>query len=338
MFLESSCACALFLLPTAQEPLNARSFVPPDPHAEVYVDFEWLRESGLLDRVQRTLAGNLLMMVEEEVGFSLAEIDEMWAYPSIANGDAHAHRQVVIFEGTPELLTPSGRVGTRTDQVGKYDVVFWEDTWEVDDPGVWVAPVEGTLVYGCRDCVLPVLRGQQQPGLMPANLRSLAAGRGVVFHYVEELGEADGKSLLGPFVGQEMEMPKFLMTRLCQAGSADPELAELQLELLMRWPVDSAGPAAMKQQLTDRIASLREHPRFGALRSLLDALDLTVKGQELQVRLQMGDARQASNMIGGLFPLMMVSRPIEQPAEEGDQARDPEPPAAEAGRRGGGGR
>ena len=339
MFLKLLCVGVLASLSVAQEPLNARSFVPPDPRAEVYVDFEWLRESGFLDRVQRTLVGNLLMRVENELGFSLAEIDEMWAYPSIANGNgngnAHAHHQVVIFKGTPELLTPSGRIGTKTDQVGKYEVVTWEDTWEGGDPGAWVAPVEGTLVYGSKEGVLSVLRGQRQPGLMPADLRSLAAGRGVVFHYVEELSEADGRSLLEPLFGTGLEMPQFLMTRVCQEGSEDRELAELRLELLMRWPADSAGPAAMKQQMTEGIASLRKQPRFVGLRQLWDALDVEVEGQELHIRIKMGNARQASSMIGGLYPFMMVSRPVEQPGEEDGQAAGP---AADAGRQGDGGR
>ena len=337
MFSKFLIAGTLASLGCAQQSLDARSFVPPEPRGEVYLDLEAIRAIGLWDRVRRTLADNLLIRVEHEIGFGLAEVDELWAYPALANGQAHGNRSVVIFKGTEELLTQSGRVGTRTDRVGQYDVVTWEDTREPGDPGVWVAPVEGVLVFGSRDCVLPVLLGQQQPGLMPADLRSLADGRGILFHYVAELTEAEGRSLLGPLVGEQLELPKLLMIRLRDAATDDAEVNELQLEALMRWPVDSTGPAAMNKHLTDGIATLREHPRLGGMSRLWDAMSFAVEGQELHVRIGLGDARQASSMIGGLFPFMMVARPIEPQAAEDGESRETEPPkpVAEPGRRGG---
>ena len=312
----------LFVLASAlsaqQEP-DGRAFMPLQPKSEVRVDFASMRDSELWDGIRRSLASTLLPLLEDQLGFRLAEVDHLRAYPLTGKQEPGLNTTgVVVFEGSDHVIAPSGRIGTRSEDIDGFEVVVEEDSWDPSDPCVWVAPRAGVLVYGSSHCVLPVLRAERQGGVVPPELLSLSAGRGVMAHYVMEMAEVDARLVLDMLAAPESVAPEFLMMRLRQGLSVGDAESEVHLEATLRWAVGTEGPMAMRDHLQERLVALRQHPRLGALRRWWDAIELTVDGRDLRAHIGLGRPRQAGGMIALLLPFMMFTRvtAAEQPVVE----------------------
>ncbi len=354
------CAAPLFGQGGGTQGLGARAFVPTEPGCEISIDFRSMRAAGVWDGVTVAYASTLLPLIEHQLGIALVEVDRLWAYPQTGPTQAgHGDVGMVLWEGSDKLLTPAGAARTTTEQIGGYEVVVVPGWQEPDpDPAVWVAPKPGVLVYGARHLVEPVLLGEATPGVIPPELLSLVAGRGVLAHVVMTFAAIAKRGFLDltkDLGGHDplTVAPDYAMLRLRMDAPIDgDDVPQLHCDGRLRWVDGGTPPAQFAQQLRAGLGSLKRHPRYAALKHLWNRIEVGLDGRDVTLHLGLGRPREAGALFALAGPVLWLlpmsangaatsAPPIDDPVEAPDEVSvpvpEPEPePAGHDGQRPGG--
>jgi hypothetical protein len=342
----------------AQAPkLDARSFTPAGYRAEMFVDFAALNEHGIWDAVRRSAAGTLFGMLEQQLGFELAELAQIHAYPEIPDGQPRdeGRRQggLAVFTGSDKVVLPTP-AGYRRDKVGDYEASIQDGEWAAADPDLWLQVRPGLLVYATQHLVRPVVEGKAAAGVPEAEFLLLTSGKGGLAHVVVTLTDAMLADMPFPVpegVLHADDMPRFfaLRLRLAPQGAKDGEEQEPEvvLDAIVRHETGKQGPEAVRTLAQKALDEAKEHPRLGALKRFWSRIELRVDGRDVAARLPLGRPREAAGNLATLIaPLMLLGTHAEAPpaaveVQVEDPAPKPEPkpeprPGGGEGRRGGG--
>ncbi len=343
-FLHSVAACTFSAsLVLAQGDLSPRQFIPVQIEGYYIVELEAMRDSGVWDGLLGGFGAVLLEQVEQSLGLSLREIHRIEGYAASAaggSGPAQLVQDIQILRGSAELDVPNGREGTEPVRIAGREALFEAPSeWALpgDQGWLWLRLGEGTMVSGARGLVEPVMKGLAKPGVTPPELMSLSAGRGVIAHCTGFVRAGDSVSGMVLFDAPSLEgvpAPRSASLRLRLDESKvedewdDPSVV---IEATVRWEKKGDSAARVVASVQQKIAEWRKHPRFGALRSIFDKVELSSDGIDAKLSLDLGRPRQAATMIGLAAPFLMFTVPepvmeIEEIELEAVEVAEPLPP------------
>jgi hypothetical protein len=332
----------------AQDDLSPRQFIPSQIDGYYVVDLEAMRDSGAWDGLFSGVGAVLLQQVERLFGLSLREIHRIEAYDSSAESSARPPvNHVQILHGSPELDVPNGRDGAYPVRIAGHEVLFEAPSeWALpgDQGWMWCRLGEGVMVAGARGLIEPVLKGVAKPDVIPPDLLSLSAGRGVIAHCTGFIraGDSVTVSSMIPFDDPLLEgvpAPRCASLRLRLDESKledewdDPSIV---IEATVRWERQGDSAAQVVTSVQKKIAEWREHPRIGALRAIFDKVALSSDGIDAKLSLDLGRPRQAATLMSMAMPFLMftavstepvMAQEVELEAVEVESPLPPPPPA-----------
>jgi hypothetical protein len=331
-----------------QEPkLEARSFTPAGYRAELFVDFKALNEHGNWDAVRRSPTGTMFGIAEQHLGFELAELERIHAYPEIPDGQEEPENQrrggMAVFVGSDKIVLPRPE-GYREDKLGGFAASVEDREWTGADPDLWLQVRPGLIVYATQHLVRPVVEGKAAPGVPDAEFLLLTSGKGGLAHVVVTLTDAMLEDLPFPLpegVLHEDDKPRFFALRLRllpqAAKDGEEQEPEVVLDAILRHQTGAKGPEAVRALAQKGLDEAKEHPRLGALKRFWSKIELKTDGRDVTLRLPLGRPRDAGGNLAMLIaPLTFFGMTAEAAPAAVEVAAPAPKPATEPGRGRGG--
>lgn len=320
-------ACAA--VAAAQEPFNARAWLPNDYQNVVHVDLEALRDREIWDELDTGVMKMALRALETEAGFALDHLDRltMIAMPPLLGGMEARVRELIVFEGNAALGVPDKVARNNSwsmTTIGEYDVRRRERYGDQ----VFFRPRPEVQIQGSTDLLRPMLEGKPSAGMPCPDIMSLMSKGGdellyLVLHLNDPLMKRNVERKLFPDVewppGDELQ---YLMVRLRATGDADDP--HLEAEAVLRHGRVGAGltvTAAAVDAFLERIAA---EPRFRIAAPIFKDVRCETDRTDYVLRLDLGRVRVAAGrlamlvlpIIGGgeAVPAAQAERAVPAPA------------------------
>ncbi|MBK8095694.1 MAG: hypothetical protein IPK26_01215 [Planctomycetes bacterium] len=341
MTLIRNLSCFLTLaLPLAAQQADARSYVPPGFTVEAFVDFAALKEHELWDAIRGSAVGSLFGMAEQELGFELADLDKLYAFPETGRkGEGLSQGGLMIMVGNDSVTLPPNQSRCEEGKLGDYQALLGKYG---DDPDHWVQIRPGLLLMGTNHIVRPLLAKEVQPGVPEGDMLALTSVKGSMAHLVMAITDEMLDDLPFPVpegVLQQDDKPQFFMIRLrLQPGASADEEPQVFLEAALRHVNGSKGPAALKGLADQGLAEAKKHPRLAAFKQFWSKIELRTDGRDLALSLPLGRPRDAAGQLVMLAaPLMMLgtTEAVPAPVEAAPEEKPAEEPKPAGGGRGG---
>lgn len=294
---------------TAQKPpgqpvaLHARSFFPADYTFVWCIDGELIRKTSLYEVIEASIPANMwLRSLLVEYGIRGLDIDRltMAGIQEKPTEEEHfhgwRHKRVVAFQSSRPLALPPPKTETgwaswqnrvQKTVAGHTVVQEGEDS---EEPGFsfpvqyWFKTGEKSLVYGDRDLIESVLRGERRGGVPHPELMASIGGRNVALsiagRFVEFSPEYLSEMAPIPFDWYtEADKPTLLMFRV----EIDPETEAMRLSLTARFESGTAGPKRFEEKLRAAVAESGEHAVLRLLKPFFARLEYRIDGCDLVV-------------------------------------------------------
>lgn len=334
--------------------VDPRWFLPADHEHLVCLDLGVVRETELLDAVENSMLGPFFTLMEQELGFGLAQLDRItWVHESaVGEPGAGGWTDVVLYEGNQPLgEAPGEGEGWKSERVGATDVWF-RTAWQFES-WLWPRPEVKVVLSGSeervRDRVEAGLRKVRRRGAPCADLMSLLAERTkplavVAGSFSNRENKQLLKDLLPDVTWPEGDAPKFAAMRLVLGAEAEDR--HVLLRCTVRHATDGAGMAVTRRLVDDLLAKGKKDRRLSVVNKVLRGAEVRSDGIDLHVILDFGRERDAAGILttamaaaGALFAFE-----VEEPRAEvqivgetvPQQVEEPPPPPQQPGGQGGG--
>jgi len=297
--LRSVAAISLLAAPIGAQDLGPRSFFPGEYHCEYFVDLATLRDDEFWSAFDRSmLLRQLFGMLRRTSGIDIDDIDRIrgagrWI---TGNGDDDLRiDNVVVFEGTPELVVPDpdnleGDVELTATTIAGHDALGQSDR---SGRNLWVSPRPGTLVIGAANQISAVLEDRRPGGVPHPELLAFLAGPNVLAH------AACGR--FGRDVAQwhrQLPVPgdwldandsvEFVMARLQQLQDGN-----ISVSAHVRFRLGESGLDTFESKLREALAQAQNHRRLGAFRKFWRSIEVERRDNDLVATVNLGPPRTA---------------------------------------------
>jgi hypothetical protein len=300
---------------TAKPKLDARQFVPSGYRCECFVDFAALDDCGIWTSVRKSVFGMMLGEVEKQLGFELAELKTLRAYPdtttSVARTEGHVDSTIAIFEGSNNVTLPPHDPNEGTEEIELAGVPALVNS---RDAASWLLPKPGLLILGHRRHLEAVLAGKGHPGVPDDEFMTLLAGKDLlhVIALVDRAQTSEMPEIVQSLPWVDGDLPTCFLLRLRlitpakDKASGDAPEPQVVLEVVVRHATGKSGPAMLQEQVAKGLEFLSKHKQLGAQKRLWSKVESKVDGRDLRLSLSLGRARDASAIFGSLLgPLFM---------------------------------
>ena len=336
--------CALGVCATAQKAPTARQFHFDDYRTVVHLDMRKLRSTGVWDELNMSAIKMVLGMMKEQLGFSPDELDSvtMTVDRYAKEGDADAFAEVVVLEGNAAFDRPADLDRDyEREAVGACEVYKHRWGWSSD-----LAIVSPKLhVYAPAELLREVIGGKPRTGLPSADVMAFTAGqKDVVAYCVLDLAVTGGPGellaeALPDVTWPEGDKPLMACFRVRATGEDfDPHLT---LEMVLRHGTPGEGLAVTEKAVAARLAEVMKMPEARLFKPLLKKVEHERSGSDAVWRVDVGRARNAAGMLGGMAPFLFVARTAQavpaaalQAVEVEETEEEAEEPAAKNGKQG----
>ncbi|MBK8098088.1 MAG: hypothetical protein IPK26_13335 [Planctomycetes bacterium] len=290
----------LTLTATAQDKkppeLQPEHFFLPDCEQLMFLDLKQLREREIWDELQATAIGLALPGLERELGGPIADLDRAFVN-SVWRGDGKPPQTLTILQGNQGLGLPESitrNQAWKRDAIGEYPVFVRQ---RGEDADLVATPRPELRIEGARDLIAPVLEGKPWNGKPGADVQSLLSGRGehVAYLVVTTTDQTVRQRTFGRLFGEvewpDDDVPTHLLFRVRITGERDDP--HLEIEAVIRHRLGKAGLEASEAAAKKLFEELQTHPRFAALKTLWQSIELRREAQDLVARKDLGRTRQA---------------------------------------------
>ena len=284
--------------------------MPANPRCEVVIDFAALRESGLLDDLKASMIGMFLAKAEEDAGMKFASIQKVRMYPQIPDGAPGAANQprggVAFLDGDEKLTLPKEKKGMQAGKVGDHDALVQGGGGENSEMMVSMKP--GSLVVGTGNLVEPLVTGKQKSGTLPAELKALQGGKGVLVNAAVLVPETMPGDMAEMF--ESTGKPQGAVMRLVNSQVAEED--HFAIEILVRFPSEEKGAKELIEMAKMQLQALTQMGPMAQMKELKDLvgkLEFTAEGKDAKVKLPLGTSRDMVAAMTALMPMMTMGQP-----------------------------
>lgn len=343
--------CALGVDAVAQKPPTARQFLFDDYRTVVHLDMRKLRSTGVWDELNIATMKMVFGMMQEQLGFSPDELDTvtMTAGRYQPAGEPAAFEEVVVIEGNAPFDRPTDLDQYEREDVGACEL--YSHRWGWSDDLAIVSPK--LHVYGPQRLLREVIDGQPRTGLPSADVMAFTAGhKDVVAYCVLDLTVEDGPGKMLAEALPDTEWPEGdrpLMACFRVRATGEDYDPHLTVEMVLRHGTPGEGLAVTEKAVQARLDELRKMPEARMFRPMLKHIEHERSGSDAVWRTDIGRARNAGGMFGGMAPFLFVARAaqampaqleavevVEEEAVEEPQAETPKAEKGPGKKQGGG--
>jgi hypothetical protein len=266
-------------------------FLPADYQGELFTDYAALRDSGLLDRLERIpMLSPMLEVIARGYGRDLDALQRVrTAVVYDPQGTGRSMRTVSVVECDPAakpLAMPAGwepyeRAGLDGYQCrsGAYAALL-------------LHPTPGLVVAGERDLLEPLLTGSSKAGGPHPELRPFLAGEHVLFQYAAGTFGRRADQLTGSvgFFGYDDPADPCEFLRLRLAADAQRRLV---LSITMRYRRGSPNLRRSEVDMRAFLDRTMAEPQVAGLKPLLQQVVVSHGERDLDLSLQLGEPADA---------------------------------------------
>jgi len=269
----------------AQAPVAGAEFLPADYQGELFLDWQAMRDVGLLDRVLRLpMAEEMLAVV---VG-PLCSLDDLVSTRTAFVQDGSRDGNVTVVQLAAGAVHKTPPKEWHETQVGPF-AALRHGASSRESVSFYPQPdlaVDGTLVL-----LEELTAGRQTSGGPHPELRPLLGGDSVLAQFAYgRFGRAydDVLRTFGHWFGAAEDPVDFVRLRLHQAADG-----ALVFAITFRFQNGTSGLLATEQLVRGKLDAMLDDPRLGAFKPIFGAVVVAHLDRDLTASLVLGTPREA---------------------------------------------
>jgi hypothetical protein len=267
------------------------SFFPANYQGELLIDFQAMRENGLLDRLERLpMMAELLEAVAKTAGGDFESFERARTAVVYDKAGGRTVRTVLVLEGN--VVRPAEMpVSWKPARIGELDGWLSETPMATETLLLWPQPQQ--LVAGSQELLESILRGDLAAGRAHPELQQFLQGEGVLFQYGFGCFGRPPHVHLGsigyPSGWIDANDPlTFFRLRLSQDAKS-----ALTLSMTLRFQRATSGLLIVKRELREGLGELLASNDYAFLKPLLESVAFVDDDPDLTVSLPLGSPQQA---------------------------------------------